>query len=260
MRAARAEAAFWSAFLRNRNVDAGTSADGALPVAGGFALCLAGTFLEHAIGLGTTRPLRPDDLVLLSEFYRRRGLPAKLELDETVLARDRALLAADGYAEYGPRLAFLEAPTRPGAASPAEPAGRVAVRAVGDRRGWAGLVVRAFEDTVAEADRERLRRSIGAAAAAAQGLFVASLDGTDVGGGAVGISGEVAVLLAGAVLPAYRRRGVHRALLAARIAFGQASGASRAVLKAASDSGAERSGLALGFVRTTRHRRVQRLG
>ncbi len=47
MNAARAEAAFWSAFLRNRNVDAGTSADGALPVAGGFALCLAGTFLEH---------------------------------------------------------------------------------------------------------------------------------------------------------------------------------------------------------------------
>ena len=54
----RVAALLWAAFLRNRNVDAGTAGDGAIPVAGGYAIYVAGTHLDHALGAGTTRPLR----------------------------------------------------------------------------------------------------------------------------------------------------------------------------------------------------------
>jgi len=255
MNADRAEAAFWAAFLRNRNVDAGTSADGAVPVAGGFGLCLLGTFLEYGIGIGSTRPLRPDDLAVLGEFYARRGLAARLELDETVLARDRAVLAAGGYAEDGPRIAALEAAAGAGAAF--APVEGVVVRPAGDRRAWTELVVRGFADTVAEDRQARLRRTLQAAAAAAQGLFVASVGGTDAGAGAVGISGDVAYLFGAAVLPAYRGHGVHRALVGARMAFGLTRGASRAALKTEPGSSAARSALRLGFELTALRRRVR---
>ncbi len=253
MNAERAEAALWSAFLRNRNVDAGTSADGAVPLAGGFALCLLGTFLEHGIGIGSTRPLRPDDLSVLREFYGRRGLPARLELDEAVLARDRALLEADGYAEDGLELAVLE-----GMPAGAVPVAGITVRAASNRQAWAELLLRAFEDTVGPADRDRLRRSMQASAASAHALFVAAAGGHDVGGGAVAVSGDVALLYAAAVLPAYRGQRAHQALVAARLDFGRAQGAERAALKTSPGSAAERSALRLGFARTAVRRRVRR--
>jgi GNAT superfamily N-acetyltransferase len=255
MNAARAEAAFWSAFLRNRNVDAGTSGDGAVPVAGGFALCLAGTYLELGMGIGTTRPLRPDDLAVLAAFYGRRGLPARLELDEAVLARDRDLLEAGGYAEDGPARTLFEA-----ISAEVAPVEGVAVRTVTDRRLWAELAVRACADGVAEADRDRQRRSLQADAAAAHGLFVASLGGADAGVGALGISGDVAFLFGGSVLPAFRNRGVHRALVAARAAFARERGAAQAAFKTEAGSFAERSALRLGFVATAQLRRMRRPG
>ncbi len=256
MNAARAEAAFWSAFLRNRNVDAGTSADGAVPVAGGFALCQPGTFLELGIGIGTARPLRLDDLAVLREFYGRRGLPARLELDEAVLARDRALLEAGGFAEEGAERSLLERPDL--TSIPLDGRAEAVVRVVTDRRAWTELAVRACADQVGQADRERLRRSVQTNAAAAQALFVASLDGADAGVGALGISGDVAFLFGGAVLPAYRGRGAHRALVAARAAFGQGRGASQAALKAEPGSSAERTALRLGFAPTARLHRLRR--
>lgn len=255
MNGARAEAAFWSAFLRNRNVDAGTASDGALPVAGGFALCQAGTFLELGLGVGTTRPLRADDLSVLVEFYGGRGLPARLELDEAVLARDRSLLEAGGFGAEGKELSLLEAPL---AGATAEPPKGIAVRAVSDRRAWAELALRGLEDGLAAGDRERGRRSVRATAAAAHGLFVATLGGAEAGAGALGISGDVAFLFGASVLPAYRGQGVHGALLAARTAFARGRGASQAALKTAPGSFAERSALRQGFTPTARLHRVGR--
>ena len=108
--AERAEAAFWAAFLRNRNVDAGTAGDGAVSVAGGYALCVVGTMLTHALGAGSTRPLRADDCEVVEGFYAARGLPAAFELDEAALVRDEALLRERGYADDPIDLVALEAP------------------------------------------------------------------------------------------------------------------------------------------------------
>jgi GNAT superfamily N-acetyltransferase len=249
MNAGRAEAAFWAAFLHNRNVDAVTAGDGAVAVAGGYAVFVGGTLIDHALGAGSTRPLRADDCDVVEAFYRARGAAAGFELDDDVFARDVALFRARGYADEEVALAVLEGPTRAG-----PPAPGVAVRRTTDRRAWVELVARAFDDP----SEERFRPSLQAAAAAAQVLVVASVGGADAGAAALGIAGETAILFAAGVMPAFRRRGVHRALLAARLDLASARGAENAVLKTQPDSPAERSAVRHGFVRTTLRRRLRR--
>jgi GNAT superfamily N-acetyltransferase len=251
---ARSEAAFWSTFLRNRNVDAGTAADGAVAVAGGYALCLVGTFLEYGVGIGSTRPLRPDDLAVLRAFYARRDLPPRLELDEDVLERDRAVLTGAGYALDDLSLTVLSAPI---VSAGHQGTNRILVRPVTNRRSWAELVVRGFKDTVPESDHDRLWRTTESSAAAAHGLFVAAVDGVDAGGAAVGITGDLAFLYSASVLPAYRGRGVHRALLAARLGFGYARGATQAALKTTPGSPVLHSTAPFGFTQVASRRRLR---
>jgi GNAT superfamily N-acetyltransferase len=103
-----------------------------------------------------------------------------------------------------------------------------------------------------------LRRTLETAAAAAHVLLIATLDGEDAGTGAFRISGETALMMNGAVLPAFRRRGVHQALVAARLAVAQERGATWAAIKTVADSPVERSAVKLGFTRTGLRRRVHR--
>jgi GNAT superfamily N-acetyltransferase len=250
----RAEAAFWAAFLRNRNLDATTVDDGAVALAGGYALCSTGGFLQYAIGVGSTRPLRPDDLEIAEAFYAARGLPSRLELTGDVLERDGALLAARGYIDEGTALAVLEAELP----LADETTGAVTTRIVTGRRVWVALALRAFADTVEPADADRLQRSVLANAAAANALFVAAVGGVDAGAAAVALADDLALLYSGAVLPEYRGARVHGALLAARVAYACSRGATRATFKTLVDSAAERSAARRGFTRTALRRRVAR--
>lgn len=252
MNAGRAEAAFWAAFLHNRNVDAATASDGAVAVAGGYAVFVADTLIDQTLGAGTTRPLREDDCEIVESFYAGRGSAATFELDAEVLGRDEDLLRGRGYVEEAARLTVLEGPVGNGA--PRNGAGAIAVRTTTDRHAWADLIAGAFE---ASGDR-RFRRTATTTAAAAAALVVAEVDGVDAGAAALGISRDTAILYSAAVLPAFRRRGVHAALLEARLELAAARGASHAMLKTVAGSDAERSALRHGFVRTTSRRRLRR--
>jgi GNAT superfamily N-acetyltransferase len=249
MNADRAEAAFWAAFLRNRNVDAGTAGDGAVAVAGGYALCVPGTMLEYAVGAGSTRPLRTDDCEVVEAFYGVRRLPARLELNEDVLRRDAGVLRERGYEDEDVVLAVLEAPV-----APAAPVPGIVVRTTTDRRAWSDLVMRAVDGLP---DPGRYRRSAQTNAAAANTLVIASAGGQDAGAAALGVWGETALLYSGGVLPAFRGRGVHGALVAARMTIAHARGASTAMLKTEPDGPAERSAMRNGFARTSLRRRVR---
>jgi GNAT superfamily N-acetyltransferase len=250
MNADRAEAQFWAAFLRNRNVDAGTADDGAVAVAGGYAIYVKETFYQIAFGLGTARPLCADDLAVVAGFYGRRGASPRLELDDEIYLRDRPVLEEAGFELATLTLARYETSTPP------EPPldGGVAVRTVADRAAWVRLVGRAFAEG-GEPDRIA-RRSHELSAAAAHGLFVADVGGVPAGAGAVAVFNGIAFLYAGAVLPEYRRRGVHRALLHARAAFGASRGASRTTIKTEAGSPAEHSIVRAGFERTATIRRL----
>ncbi|HZO94375.1 MAG TPA: GNAT family N-acetyltransferase [Candidatus Baltobacteraceae bacterium] len=247
MNADRAEAAFWAGFLRNRNVEAGTADDGAVPVAGGFAISVAGSLYQMALAVGSTRALTAEDLAVLAAFYGERGAPVRIELREDALARDAALLDAAGYLRDEARITLLEAP-----AAPVHANGTVRVRATSDVPGWVALTSGCFADEPAAVHVRSAQ--VGAAAAAA--LFVAEVDGVPAGGGAVGISGDTAFLYSGCVVPAYRGRGVHAALLRARVAFAASRGAGRVALKALAGSPSERSALRAGFTPVATLRRL----
>ncbi len=250
MNADRAEAQFWAAFLRNRNVDAGTADDGAVAVAGGYAIYVKETFYQLAFGLGTARPLGADDLAVVAGFYGRRGTRPHLELDDEIYLRDRPVLEEAGFELATLTLARYEtgAPLEP------PPVGGIAVRTVADRTAWVRLVGRAFADG-GEPDK-LARRSHELSAAAAHGLFVADVGGVPAGAGAVAVFNGIAFLYAGAVLPEYRKRGVHRALLHARAAFGASRGASRTTIKTEVGSPAEHSIVRAGFEHTATIRRL----
>lgn len=249
--AGRAEAAFWAAFLRNRNVDAGTASDGAVAVAGGFALCVLDTALEYTVGAGTTRPLRPDDIDVVEAFYGKRRLPARFEFDDAVLRRDEPMLRERGYLDDGPVSAVLEAPVSAGDATT-----DVEVRPTSDRRNWAELIARA---TWADEPVPPLAlRTTHIEAAAAQVLVIASIAGEEAGGAALGIVGDTAFLYAAGVVPAFRGKGVYGELIAARLRLAVERGAERAMLKTEPDAAAERVALRHGFTRTALRRCVRR--
>jgi GNAT superfamily N-acetyltransferase len=95
-------------------------------------------------------------------------------------------------------------------------------------------------------------------AAAAHGLVIAAVGGRDAGVGALAVSNELALLFAAGVVPELRRRGVHRALLQARLDIARARGATLAMLKTPAGSSVERAAAELGFARTGLRRRVTR--
>ncbi|MEA2689081.1 MAG: hypothetical protein QOD51_1688, partial [Candidatus Eremiobacteraeota bacterium] len=153
-------------------------------------------------------------------------------------------------------LAMLEGPVGTGTGAGAPRNGGVAVRTTSDRRAWSALATRAFADTVD--DVELLRRTLVTEAAAAHVLTIASLDGTDAGASAMSTDGDLAVLFGAAVLPAFRGKGVHAAMVAGRLAVAHARGATRAAVKTRPDSPVERTAAHFGFERTGLRRRVRR--
>ncbi|WP_317997189.1 hypothetical protein [Vulcanimicrobium alpinum] len=248
---ARAEAAFWAGFLRNRNVDAGTAGDGAVAVAGGYALCVTGTLLDYAIGAGSARAVRPDDLDVVEAFYAARRLPSRFELSAATLERDGALFRERGYGDDGLELAAFA-----GTLDVLPPEGLVSVRTTTDRRAWTDLLIRGLADQSIEAGL--LRRTAALNAAAAHVLVIASLDGSDIGVGAAGIAGDAAVLYSGAVLPAFRGRGAQRAMFAARLYAAAGRGAARAFTKGVAGGATARCAARFGFTGLGTLRRLRR--
>jgi hypothetical protein len=78
---------------------------------------------------------------------------------------------------------------------------------------------------------EFAERDSAAVPAGEGGMAVAYLDGTPVGAGGVDIADGVARLWGGAVREPARGQGVYRAILAVRLAYGAAHGASMALVK-----------------------------
>lgn len=241
MRAERTEGGLWATYARNIATNADTQDTGAIAVAGGFAICLQGTFLEYAVGIGTRGPLDETDLGAVGAFYARRGLPARIELHEEVAARDAALIEQHGY-RLELRLDILEAEIGPVDVTP--PHG-MAVERTENRSEWAEIVSQACDDS----DRARVTRSMQVNAHAAV-LFAVTLNGQTIGGGAVATFEDGALLFGGGVLPPYRAHGAHSALIRSRLAYARSRGSSFAIIKTAPGSPSAHNALECGFVRT----------
>ncbi|WP_371454759.1 GNAT family N-acetyltransferase [Mycobacterium sp. GA-1841] len=225
-------------------------ADGlVLPVAGGFAcFAEAGSPLNKVVGLGFDGV--PDEAVLgeIERAFAARGSETRVELSSLADPEIVGLLSGRGY-----RLVEFENVLARRVGDEPTVATDVQVRRADDLTAWVDAVVEGFVHPDGEGVAaheylpsdilERVERDMEKAGVTP---YVALCDGVTAGGGGLRVAGGIAQLAGAATVPAYRRRGVQAALLAARLADAADAGCDIAVVTTAPGS--------------TSHHNVQRRG
>lgn len=226
-------------------------ADGlVLPVAGGYAcFAEAESPMNKVVGLGFDG--LPDEAVLgeIERVFAARGSSTRVELSNLADPEITALLSGRGY-----RLVEFENVLGRPIHDERPPVTDVQVRRADDLTAWVNVVVDGFAHPDGEgpvsheqfpADIiERAERDMEKAGATA---YIALCDGTVAGGGMMRLTGSIAQLAGAATAPAYRRRGVQAALLAARLAEAADAGCEIAVVTTAPGSKSQRNVQRRGF-------------
>ena len=233
-----------AANARGCSTGAGGSAPALLEVAGGCAIFVgADSPLTQAVGIGLNGPVAEEDLAEIECFFRSRG--AKVSIDLCPLA-DPGLtrsLAQRGYraAEFNnvlvKRLAGSEIVLTP----------RVRHATASERDLWSYTVGQGFfeqhELTTGELEvGQAIFRMPGAMCC----LAVAQ-NGEAAGGAASAIYNGLATLFADSTIPRFRRLGLHRELIAARLNEALAQGCDMATASTLPGSASQRNYERMGF-------------
>jgi GNAT superfamily N-acetyltransferase len=205
------------------------------PIAGGVASFAGpGSPFNKVAGLGFGGVPRAAALAEVEDAFAARGTPVQIELAHLGDPAIGALLSERGYAltsfENVLGRAVGNVPSiRPG----------IEVRPSGEEEfdAWLAVVADGFahpdgQGVASHEDfpRDILERAERDFAAAGVTRYVALLDGVIAGGASFHTAEGVAQLAGAATDPAQRRRGVHTALLAARLADAAAAGCDIAVV------------------------------
>jgi GNAT superfamily N-acetyltransferase len=231
---------------------------GWLPVAGGRAIFTgSGFFSNRALGMGLRGPVGHREFESVETFYATRGAPSEIEITSTV---DRSLLSLLG--EHGYRLVrfrnvYAQAlhPRKTAGTAPAVSSKTAVIHEVdaSNAEAWSTTLLDGFGYT-RHADRERVEtwnrmvRSLPAVTA-----LVARIDGIPAGAASVMVLRSTAVLGGAATLPPFRRRGVHRALIEARLAAAARAGCDLAIVTADPGSISGRNAERTGFTLVCNH-------
>lgn len=225
----------------------------AQPAAGGIAAFAGvGSPLTHALGLGMAGAVAESELDQLEQFFLDRGSGPAIDLCPLADASLLNGVAARGYrlVEFNSVL-FREID---GGVRVPPPTPGLEVRRCdpSERLRWADVVGRAFfgDETPAA-----LVETFAAMASMPDGEpFLASLDGRAVGGGTMGMWDGIAYLMTNATNLDARGRGVHTAVLAARLARAAEAGCTLAMVSVvpgtASHRNYERAGFRVAYTRT----------
>ncbi|WP_309570401.1 GNAT family N-acetyltransferase [Deinococcus sp.] len=188
-----------------------------------------------------TRPPDAAELEAFEAFSSEHDVPATLHLLSPAVPDSLALLRDRGYAlDYVLHLYMHDLQTLPGV--------RLPVHEESDADAWAALSARGFgpgSETIMQvvAHGPGIRR------------FVATVDGTPAGSGALGIKDDVGALYGMSTVPQARNRGVQAALIAARLHAASTAGATLATVFTTPGTGSERNitraGFTLGGMRLT---------
>jgi len=185
-------------------------------IGGGIAAFTApGSPLTHAIGVGMNGPVTEADIEAIEILYRERECPA-VNIDLCPLA-DPSLAEVLGQRGYR-AVEFNNALARRIARFDAWPGdGRVRQIGPDDFDLWARTVMGGFFERADPAPEEvGLGETLCAMEDSA--AFVAESDGAPAAGAAILITEGLAFLMGDSTLPRYRGRGLHRALIEARLA------------------------------------------
>ena len=221
-------------------------------IAGGYSVFAgADSPVTQAIGVGLSGEVSDAELDRLQQFFFSRGAAAAVELCPLV---DMSLY--ERFAKRGFHLLevsdvlFRKVPMPEGDAE--TPSGVAVRRAAPDEaKLWTKTVAQGFAEhfPVTQAMLDVMEGFFSAAC-----CFLALVDGTVAGGGAVSAHGGVCGLFGASTLPDFRRRGVQAALLSARVAWATQQGCDLAVSIAqpgsASHRNIERRGFRVAYTRT----------
>ncbi|MGJ6126382.1 GNAT family N-acetyltransferase [Mycolicibacterium sp. Y3] len=229
----------------------------ARPLAGGAA-CFAGpdSPLTKVVGLGFAGVSGDAELDEIEQEYARLGAPVQVELANLADPQIGALLTGRGY-----RLVSFEhvLGTRP-AVHPAAAGADIQIAGADELSAWVDVVVDGFAqpDTEGVPSHEDFARDVIACAirdmvAAGTVTYLARCGGSIAGGASMRLTGGIAQLTGAATAPAFRRRGVQSALLAARLSDAYTAGADIAVVTTSpgskSQQNVQRRGFALLYTR-----------
>ncbi|MGA9592228.1 MAG: GNAT family N-acetyltransferase [Candidatus Acidiferrales bacterium] len=225
-------------------------------IAGGIAV-FAGkdSPVTQAIGVGMGGPVEESELDRLEDFYRSRGAATAIELCPLVepalyesLAR-RAFRLVEVSNILVCEIAALDRAFL--AARPAGIAVRIAAR--GEASLWTETVAQGFAGEVAITPA-MLEVMDGFFHAPGSTPFLAFADGAVAGGGSAYLRDGVAGFFGASTLPAFRRRGVQTALLAARLGWAIEQGCDLAkgitLPGSSSQRNHERFGFRVAYTRT----------
>ena len=233
------------------------------PVADGLAL-FAGAHnpVNKVIGLGFDGPPPADDLERIERRFHRRGAPMRVEMATLARAESHAALSKRGYVLHGFEN-ILGLPLQTVATDEGAPAS-IDVRPVTDdtMTAWLRVLVDGFAvpDESGAGGDEALPTSDHL-----MGLFrhiflargyhryLATVDGHPAGGAIAWFDGDIAFFGGASTLPPWRRRGVQRALVDARLRDARLAGCAFAVMGTqpgtTSQANAQRRGFSLLYSR-----------
>lgn len=224
------------------------------PIAGGVAsFAEAGSPLNKVAGMGFGGVPTGADLDKIERAFAERGAPVQVELANLVDPEIGALLTGRSY-----RLASFEnvlGLPLTGEHTRVSPHG-IEVRPSGDNEfeQWLDVVANGFAHPDAqgvpsheESPPEVIANAVHDLAAAGVRRYLARRDGVIAGGAGLRIAEGVAQLTGAATAPAHRRRGVHTALLSARLADAAAAGCDIAVVTAQPGSKSQQNAQRQGF-------------
>jgi GNAT superfamily N-acetyltransferase len=195
--------------------------------------------VSRAFALGIDGEVKADELARVEDFYARHGARARVVTSPWTHASLFELLAARGF-----RVASHDnILTRDidGDARPSAP-GVTVTRVVPTPEAvlaW-GRIVRVGFDMDAEDERFVLADRVFERSTTAT-LYTGSVGGEPAGGSALDLRDGMATLFATSTLPAFRRRGVQGALIAARLAYALEQGADLAVVITSPGSDSQRN-------------------
>ncbi len=216
-------------------------------IAGGYAVYVApGSPLNSARGMGMEAPVARSDLQAVEDFFFQRGQPAQIYVcpfaDESLFG----LLREAGYRLdffFSVLFALIPEGYRPGPL----PEG-VTIAQAGPEQAADGLRVTAagFEetDTPSLGAFDILGPNFYAPESAA---FLAGAGGQPAGGGGLYAHGGVVELGGASTRPAFRRKGIQRALIEARLAAARRGGCDLAMVLTEPGSDSQRNLQRAGF-------------
>jgi GNAT superfamily N-acetyltransferase len=215
-----------------------------LEVAGGCAVFAgADSPLTQAVGMGLNGPVTEGDLASLESFFHSRGAPVAIDLCPLADPGFVDELNARGYrlAEFGNVL------VKPLAGGEIVMTPRVRRAIPEECDFWSHTVGRGFfERSELTTDEMDVGRAIFAMPGAA--CYVASTaSGEPAGGGALAIHSGLATLFADSTIPAFRRQGLHREAISARLNEAIAQGCDLAMASTQPGSASQRNYERLGF-------------